>query len=240
MRLLSLALALAFLAAWPAAAKTPLPTFAEKTTYSEARAQLIAKGYAPMRNGGKNWNDCEDHPDLCRRFPELTNCIQNAPVDCAYLWKTPDEEYLVLWADSCCDQWVFSSNEFYGPKLIPPDEAREILSPPDPDLPRLSRKLLYPEVRRRLAKLGYLPQAIVAGRSEYACLYPYKALCRRYPEVEECAKFCDFYYRRPRDGRWLIVRTDGERGYPFHEVRWATKDSASSLKFAGGMRPPKE
>jgi hypothetical protein len=219
MRTLWLALALTLFAAWQAAAKTPLPTFGEKTTYAEARAELIAKGFTPMRNGGQNWNDCEDHPDLCQQFPELTDCIDNAGSDCGFLWKTPDGDYVLLSAAGCCEHWIYGpETEFYGPRYISAEDARATLAGPDPSLPRLSRKLRYPQTRRRLIALGYIPQRVSSDQRKEDCIYSYKAMCHRYAELESCGNaFCTFVFRRRSDDRLVIVRIRSEF-YGFYDI----------------------
>ncbi|MDB5418160.1 MAG: hypothetical protein JWP50_1579 [Phenylobacterium sp.] len=223
MRILWLALVLTLLIAWSAAARTELPTFPDRTTYTAARAQLVAEGYTPLPNAGRNRGDCEDHPALCRKFPELAGCIENAGSDCSYLWKAPDGDFLVIWADSCCNQWVDP------PELIAADKAKAILSPPTGDLPHLSRKLGYPEVRKRLLVLGYVPQPIVSGRPEFTCFHSYKAMCRRYPELKECGRFCDFVYRRRQDGRLVVVMTRSEGSFGFYDMYFPDPKELHSL-----------
>jgi len=222
MRTFWLVLALSLLAAWSATAKTPLPTFGDKATYPEVRARLITEGYTPLPNRGRNIGSCEDHPEFCRRFPELAGCTDNAGDDCSYLWKSPDGDFFVIWADSCCDQWV------QAPKAINTDEAEAILSPPTHDLPHISRKLRYPAVRKRLLALGYEPQ-VVSRRPDWACAYTSKSMCKRYPELIDCGNaLCDFVYRRPGDHRLVTVRTRNE-GDGFYEIYLARPEAYSGV-----------
>lgn len=218
MRFLGLVLAFVVFAS-AAAAKMPLPTFAEKDPYPAVRARLLAQGYAPLPNRGQNFSDCEDHSEMCLRFPELTGCIDNAGSDCGYLWKTPDGDYIMLIADSCCEHWVQPA------KPLSEEDAKAILAPPSQEFPRISRKLRYSQVRSRLIALGYIPQRITSDVRKEACIYAYKAICRRYPELEDCGnKFCTFIYRRRSDDNLVVVRTRSE-GFGFYEMYFPDPDA---------------
>ena len=75
-------------AAAPQAQAAPRPAITKGTPYPDARARLIRQGFdpVPIAKRGAAYT-CEDHPELCRAFPEVISCTQAGGQFCNYLYR---------------------------------------------------------------------------------------------------------------------------------------------------------
>lgn len=75
----------------------PLPAFRPNTPYADARRQLAAQGYEPVRVlGGRPALVCRDNALLCSRFPELADCTSMTTRFCDFLFRGPTGSLVVL------------------------------------------------------------------------------------------------------------------------------------------------
>jgi hypothetical protein len=231
MRLLSLALALTLLAAWPAAAKTSLPTFKVGSDYEVARGELLKRGFTPVHVPGQDQEDCLDHREnrICERFPEVWGCEQRNGEPCDFVWRAPDGSLMLISA-GYAPQFLLAIYE-PGPRRATKLEQRLMYHPPRSDLPQFKRHMPYGEVRAELLKRGFKPLLLSEPLSPDCT--PYGDRCTIWPELESCTaagvELCTFGWRAP-NGRWVRVGSVGEEPPGFYAIEYADRDVVSRFK----------
>ncbi|MDB5476518.1 MAG: hypothetical protein JWP49_2029 [Phenylobacterium sp.] len=228
MRLLSLALAFVLLAAWPATAKTPLPTFAKYADYATVRTQLLQRGYTPVHVAKQDVEDCQEHKTECRLFPELWRCSYAMGQPCEYVWRSRARHFIVLSAIAGDSPNAFILDV---PTRAPTaKELSDILKPQHSDLPKFKRHTPYGEVRRQLLNLGFKPIMLAEPLSPECS--PYGDRCTRWPELESCSGtgigYCKFGFRAP-SGRWVALLTVGDEP-GFYRIWYAGRGDVGEFR----------
>ncbi|MDB5443485.1 MAG: hypothetical protein JWP73_1861 [Phenylobacterium sp.] len=206
MRILWLALALTLLAAWPAAAKTPLPDYPPATPYFRVRAELLGQGYQPVHAPTQNPEDCAEHKFECARYPELWHCNYSIAMPCGYIWRARNGHLLIVvasYGEKEQDVWLDDKMRWATSA-----ERSSMFKPRKSTFPTFKRHTPYGTVRSALLKLGYRPLRLAEPMSPDCS--PYGDRCTVFPELESCsgtgAGYCRFGWRAP-NGRWIIVET---------------------------------
>jgi hypothetical protein len=118
--------------------------------------------------------------------------------------------------------------------------ATDLAAAPAPDLPRFPKTMSYARVRQEMIKRGYDPQPIVSRRDDPCDEGELSARCGKWPEVEACSAdgFCNFLFRRRRDGRYLFVTTRFWKYDEFRGISWVTPADLSDLVLGPIPRAP--
>lgn len=193
--------------------------------YSKTRAALIRRGYRPLRFAHPRDSDNDQCGDgFCKRFPESLNCSQGETV-CDFFWRSPARRLVEISTVNEGDPTVvrfmtldpsdmnWLRQRGYPAALTAPPTVEEKLY-------WRFRGQAYDKVRPRLVRLGFkpVPMAHPSSLHENFCA---DGLCRRYPELLNCASpDCDFMWRSP-GGQLLDVVTSQSRPQVMTDVREA-------------------
>lgn len=162
-------------------------------TYPQARAQLIAEGYQPLKfPHGELEYHCNG---ICDRYPELEDCSGTGMGYCTFAFFRP--------SDGKYRQIITAGEEPIAERSV--DRIVPLLPGVKAEYQaRLSRRY-YPDVRSAMASQGYKPLALKET--------PYRScpdqICERYPETLACQDAsgdpCQFVFYRASDRAYRVV-----------------------------------